>query len=94
VLRRSVEFAQYASYAFQGKPAELGVRCSMSRKGYCRDNAPTKSFFSSLNNERAHGQRYRTPLGRRKTERTSGNIKIGHCASVPVMGAYAGGAAH
>lgn len=32
----------------------------MSRKGNCRDNAPTESFFGSLKNERVHGTRYAT----------------------------------
>jgi putative transposase len=36
------------------------MRCSMSRKGSCWDNAPTESFFNSLKNERVHGTRYRT----------------------------------
>ena len=31
---------------------------SMSRKGNCRDNAPTEGFFNSLKNERVHGTRY------------------------------------
>ena len=33
---------------------------SMSRKGNCWDNAPSESFFNSLNNERVHGARYAT----------------------------------
>jgi putative transposase len=36
------------------------MRCSMSRKGNCWDNAPTESFFNSLKNERVHNTRYRT----------------------------------
>ena len=36
------------------------MRCSMSRKGNCWDNAPTESFFNSLKNERVHATRYRT----------------------------------
>jgi putative transposase len=60
VLRRSVEFTQYASQVFQDQLAEYGMRCSMSRKGNCWDNAPTESFFNSLKNERVHGTRYRT----------------------------------
>src|SRR5689334_3006680 len=36
------------------------MRCSMSRKGNCWDNAPTESFFNSLKNERIHATRYRT----------------------------------
>jgi transposase InsO family protein len=33
---------------------------SMSRKGNCRDNAPTASFFNSLKNERVHGTTHPT----------------------------------
>lgn len=32
----------------------------MSRKGHCRDNAPTEGFFNRLKNERVHGTRYET----------------------------------
>jgi transposase InsO family protein len=34
------------------------MRCSMSRKANCWDNAPAESFFNSLKNERVHGTRY------------------------------------
>jgi len=60
VLRRPVESAQYASYAYQARLATYGMRGSMSRKGNCWDNAPTESFFNSLKNERVHGVRYAT----------------------------------
>ncbi len=36
------------------------MRCSMSRKANCWDNAPTESFFNSLKNEGVHGTRYAT----------------------------------
>ncbi|MBR8258337.1 IS3 family transposase, partial [Burkholderia ambifaria] len=52
--------SQYASHEFQRKLAAYGMRCSMSRKGNCWDNAPTESFFNSLKNERVHATRYRT----------------------------------
>jgi transposase InsO family protein len=52
--------SQYASRAFQGKLAEYGMTCSMSRKGNCWDNAPTESWFNSFKNERVHGIRYTT----------------------------------
>ena len=59
LIHHSDRGVQYASQAFQAKLAEYGMRCSMSRKGNCWDNAPTESFFNSLKNERVHGQRYR-----------------------------------
>ena len=59
-LHHSDRGSQYASHEFQRKLASYGMRCSMSRKGNCWDNAPTESFFNSLKNERVHGTRYRT----------------------------------
>ncbi|WP_175154099.1 IS3 family transposase, partial [Paraburkholderia ultramafica] len=44
-LHHSDRGSQYASHDFQRKLAEYGMRCSMSRKGNCWDNAPTESFF-------------------------------------------------
>ena len=60
LIHHSDRGVQYASEAFQAKLAEYGMRCSMSGKGNCWDNAPTESFFNSLKNERVHGSRYRT----------------------------------
>jgi putative transposase len=50
----------HASDDFQRKLVQYDMRCSMSRKGNCWDNAPTESFFNSLKNERVHATRYRT----------------------------------
>ncbi|KVD19168.1 transposase [Burkholderia ubonensis] len=52
--------SQNASHEFQRKLATYGLRCSMSRKGKCWNNAPTESFFNSLKNKRVHATRYRT----------------------------------
>jgi putative transposase len=60
LIHHSDRGVQYASQAFQTKLALYGMRCSMSRKANCWDNAPTESFFNSLKNERIHGRRYRT----------------------------------
>lgn len=60
MLCHSDRGSQYASHEFQRKLAAYGMRCSMSRKGNCWDNAPTESFFNSLKNERVHATRYRT----------------------------------
>ena len=62
LIHHSDRGTQYASVAFQQKLAEFGMRCSMSRKGNCWDNAPSESFFNSLKNERVHGARYRTRI--------------------------------
>ena len=60
VMHHSDRGSQYASHAFQDKLKELGMICSMSRKGNCWDNAPTESWFNSFKNERYHGLRYET----------------------------------
>lgn len=52
--------SQYATKVHRGKPDEDAMRCSMSRKANCWDNAPAESFFNSLKNERVHGARYPT----------------------------------
>jgi putative transposase len=44
--------AQYCSRDYQALLAESGMRCSMSRKGSCWDNAPMESFSNSLKSER------------------------------------------
>jgi putative transposase len=60
LIHHSDRGTQYASAAFQQKLTEYGMRCSMSRKGNCWDNAVAESFFNSLKNERVHGVRYRS----------------------------------
>ena len=60
LIHHSDRGVQYASQAFRQRLREYGMRCSMSRKGNCWDNAATESFFNSLKNERVHGSRYRT----------------------------------
>jgi putative transposase len=57
LLHHSDRGSQYACQAYQGLLANAGVRCSMSRKGECLDNAVAERFFGSLKGERtAHGQ--------------------------------------
>jgi len=58
LIHHSDRGSQYASHAFQGKLAEYGMLCSMSRKGNCWDNAPTESWFNSFKNERIFGERF------------------------------------
>lgn len=60
LIHHSDRSSQYASGAFQAKLAEYGMRCSMSRKGDCWDNAPTESWFGSFKNERVYGERFET----------------------------------
>jgi len=51
ILFHSDRGVQYASGDFQRDLAEHGIRCSMSRKGNCWDNAVVESFFNSLKQE-------------------------------------------
>lgn len=50
--------SQYASSDYQDLLAAHAMRCSMSRKGDCWDNAPTESFFGSLKQELVFHERY------------------------------------
>ena len=45
LLHHSDRGVQYASDAYQPVLDELGIVCSMSRKGDCWDNAMMESFF-------------------------------------------------
>jgi transposase InsO family protein len=38
--------------------AENGIKCSMSGKGQCWDNAPMESFFGTLKKELVHDADY------------------------------------
>ncbi len=60
VLLHSDQGVQYASGAYQGQLRDLGIVCSMSRKGNCWDNAPMESFFHSLKTEWVNFEDYKT----------------------------------
>jgi transposase InsO family protein len=60
VLLHSDQGVQYASVAYQQQMRELGIVCSMSRKGNCWDNAPMESFFHSLKTEWVNFEDYRS----------------------------------
>jgi putative transposase len=47
-LHHSDRGTQYTSDAYQRTLAAAGVRCSMSRRGNCYDNAVVESFFRTL----------------------------------------------
>jgi putative transposase len=59
VLLHSDQGVQYASGAYQEQLRELGIVCSMSRKGNCWDNAPMESFFHSLKTEWVYFEDYK-----------------------------------
>lgn len=51
---------QYRGNEYQSALASHGLRCSMSRKGNCWDNAVMESFFSRLKVELIYAENYRT----------------------------------
>ena len=60
MLRRPIEFTQYASGDYQQLLAKHGLRGSMSRRGDCWDNAVAESFFASLKPELVYQVQWRT----------------------------------
>lgn len=60
LLHHSDQGSQYTSEQFQKLLSELGVTCSMSRRGDVCDNSAMESFFSTLKIERVHRKVYNT----------------------------------
>ena len=60
LIHHSDRGSQYCSHEFQALLASSKLRCSMSRKGNCYDNAPVESFFGTLKTELVHHRRYET----------------------------------
>lgn len=58
--------SQYACGDYQQALAAHGIRCSMSRRGNCWDNAPMESFFRSLKVELVFGRRFETRASARQ----------------------------
>ncbi len=52
--------SQYASGDDQARLAAADIKCSMSRRGDCFDNAPVERFFSTLKTELVDQQRFAT----------------------------------
>jgi len=67
VVFHSDRGSQYASGDFQKLLTKHGMRCSMSRKGNCWDNAPVESFFGSLKQELVFHQKYPTRFHARQS---------------------------
>lgn len=51
ILHHSDRGSQYASNDYQAKLMEYGMKCSMSRKGNCFDNACIESFHGIIKKE-------------------------------------------
>jgi transposase InsO family protein len=60
LLHHSDRGSQYACHDDQRLLATYGIRCSMSRKGECLDNAVAERFFGSLKRERIDLRHYVT----------------------------------
>ncbi len=60
LLHHSDRGAQYTSDDFRDLLDQHGIRCSMSARGNCYDNAVVESFFSLLKRERVRRNKYRT----------------------------------
>lgn len=51
---------QFRGYEYQDTLQIHGIRCSMSRKGNCRDNAVKEAFSSCLKVEPIYAENYKT----------------------------------
>ena len=51
---------QYAAHAYRHLLDQNSIRCSMSRKGNCWDNAPMESFFGRMKTELDHSVVFQT----------------------------------
>jgi transposase InsO family protein len=60
LMHHSDRGSQYASGDYQDALDELGVVCSMSRKGNCWDNAVAESFFATVKTECVYPRRFAT----------------------------------
>jgi transposase InsO family protein len=60
LLHHTDRGSQYAATDYQLELEAARIRCSMSRKGNCYDNAVAESFFATLKKEHVHHRRWRT----------------------------------
>jgi transposase InsO family protein len=67
VIVHSDQGSTYASGGYQRQLSEHKLRCSMSRKGECLDNAVAESFFGSLKNELVYHEEYKTRVQARQS---------------------------
>ncbi len=57
-MPKGIRGSQYCSSLYQSLLTRHDLRCSMSAKGNCYDNACAESFFHSLKVEAIHGERF------------------------------------
>lgn len=58
LVHHSDQGCQYASTVYRALLTAAGIRCSMSRRGNCYDNAAVESFFATLKVERVYDRHY------------------------------------
>ncbi len=51
LIHRADRGVQSVAHIYRKRLRQQGMICSMSRKGDCWDNAPTESFFTTLEGE-------------------------------------------
>lgn len=67
IIVHSDQGSTYASGEYRQDLSANKLRCSMSRKAECLDNAVAESFFGSLKNELVHHEDYRTRADARQS---------------------------
>lgn len=67
IIVHSDQGSTYASSAYQQQLTASKLRCSMSRKGECLDNAVAESFFGTLKNELVYHEDYKTSAKARQS---------------------------
>ena len=67
IIIHSDQGSTYASTAYQAQLNDNKLRCSMSRKGECLDNAVAESFFGTLKNELVYHEDYKTRTAARQS---------------------------
>ena len=67
VIVHSDQGSTYASGGYQQQLRDNNLRCSMSLKGECLDNAVAESFFGTLKNELVYHEDYRTRVQARQS---------------------------
>ncbi|MDU0332282.1 IS3 family transposase [Paenibacillus sp. 3LSP] len=68
VLHHSDRGSQYASHEYQKRLLKYGMKCSMSRKGNCYDNACIESFHSVLKKGTRLSGEVQNPQGSPKSD--------------------------
>jgi putative transposase len=66
IIHHSDRGAQYCSHEYQAELRKNQIKCSMSRKGNCYDNACAETFFSSIKCELLYNNKYTTREQARK----------------------------